>query len=77
MRTFFLLFLSLLVPAISMAQTVKSPDGNVSVSFALDNGRPTYSVAYKEKAVIKPSRLGLQLSEGGAIQYIHTPHVSG
>ena len=66
MRTFFLLFLSLLVPAISMAQTVKSPDGNVSVSFALDNGRPTYSVAYKEKAVIKPSHLGLQLSEGGA-----------
>ena len=66
MRTFFLVFLSLLVPAISMAQTVKSPDGNVSVSFALDNGRPTYSVAYKEKAVIKPSHLGLQLSEGGA-----------
>lgn len=42
-----------------------SPDGNVSVSFDLDkNGAPCYSVAYKGKAVINTSHLGLELTGG-------------
>lgn len=51
----------------AMAQTVKSPDGNIVVNFLLDNtGRPTYTVDYKDKVVCKPSHLGLQLAKGGA-----------
>lgn len=46
------------------AQTVKSPDGNVSLTFTLsDNGRPTYEMTYKGRAVVKPSRLGLELAK--------------
>ncbi len=47
----------------ALAQTVKSPDGNVSVTFSLDNGRPVYEMNYKNKAVVKPSRLGLELAK--------------
>ena len=46
-----------------VAQQVKSPNGNVVVSFSLvDNGVPTYQVSYKGKPVIKQSRLGLELT---------------
>ena len=46
------------------AQTVKSPDGNVALTFTLsDNGRPTYEMTYKGRAVVKPSRLGLELAK--------------
>lgn len=58
-----LLILSMLLPAMAMAQTVKSPDGNVELSFSLDGGKPTYEMSYKQKAVVKPSRLGLELAK--------------
>ena len=41
--------------------TVASPDKNVSLSFDIVNGRPTYEMSYKGKTVIKPSTLGLDL----------------
>lgn len=47
------------------AQTVTSPDGNISVNFSLDNSRPCYRVDYKGESIVKPSHLGLQLSRGG------------
>lgn len=53
----------MLLPLMAMAQEVKSPDGNVSLKFYLDNGRPTYEMTYKKKAVIKPSHLGLELAK--------------
>ena len=47
-----------------MAQSVKSPDGNVELKFSLTgNGRPTYEMTYKGKAVVKPSHLGLELAK--------------
>ncbi len=52
-----------MLPMMALAQTVKSPDGNVSVTFSLDNGRPVYEMNYKNKAVVKPSRLGLELAK--------------
>lgn len=58
-----ILFALMLLPVLAMAQTVKSPDGNVSVKFSLDNGRPVYEVNYKKHAVIKPSHLGLELAK--------------
>lgn len=46
------------------AQTVKSPDGNVALTFTLsDNGCPTYEMTYKGRAVVKPSHLGLELAK--------------
>ena len=52
-----ILFALMLLPMLAMAQTVKSPNGNVSVKFSLDNGRPVYEVSYKKRAVVKPSYL--------------------
>jgi alpha-glucosidase len=52
-----------MMPLLLVAQQVKSPNGNVVVSFSLvDNGVPTYQVSYKGKPVIKQSRLGLELT---------------
>lgn len=51
----------LLLPLMATAQTVTSPNGNVEVKFSLDNGRPTYEMTYKGKAVVKQSHLGLEL----------------
>lgn len=46
------------------AQTVKSPNGNVALTFTLsDNGCPTYEMTYKGRAVVKPSHLGLELAK--------------
>ena len=37
------------------AQTVKSPNGNIAVTFSLTgNGVPTYEMTYKGKTVVKP-----------------------
>ena len=44
-------------------QLVKSPNGNVALTFSLDNGRPTYALTYKGKDVVKPSHLGLLLAK--------------
>lgn len=57
--------LLMLVPALvgMTAQTVTSPNGNVSLTFSLDEGKPTYELYYKGKTVIAPSRLGLELAK--------------
>lgn len=44
----------------SMAQTVNSPDNNLSLNFSVVNGIPFYSVAYKNKTVISDSKLGFE-----------------
>jgi alpha-glucosidase len=49
-------------------QSVRSLDGNVSVTFSLDaSGAPAYSVAYKGRTVVSPSTLGLELRQGGLL----------
>ena len=41
-----------LLPMMSMAQSVTSPNGNVEVKFSLTgNGQPTYEMSYKGKTV--------------------------
>lgn len=48
----------------TIAQEVTSPNGQVAVKFILaDNGVPTYEMTYKGKAVVKTSRLGLELAK--------------
>lgn len=53
---------SLFVFSLVNAQQLRSPNGNFVMDFSLQtNGTPTYALAYKNKAVIKPSKLGLEL----------------
>ena len=61
MKKLNIILISLIVTIAAMAQEVKSPNGNVRVNFFLDNGRAMYEMSYKNKAVVKPSGLGLQL----------------
>lgn len=64
MKKLNVLVVGLLLPLLAAAQTVKSPNGNVSVTFSLTgNGQPTYEMSYKGKTVCKPSHLGLELAK--------------
>lgn len=46
------------------AQTITSPDKNLSLTFELKgNGIPVYQLQYKEKPVIKPSQLGIEVKD--------------
>ena len=64
MKKLNLLVMGLLLPMLAAAQTVKSPNGNVSVTFSLsEKGQPTYEMSYKGKTVCKPSHLGLELAK--------------
>ncbi|MDR0711214.1 MAG: glycoside hydrolase family 97 N-terminal domain-containing protein, partial [Prevotellaceae bacterium] len=48
------------------AQTLTSPNGNLSLSFSLSgDSSPVYTLTYKGKMVINPSRLGLELMPEG------------
>ena len=43
-------------------QTIHSPNGVLSLAFALtDKGEPTYSLTFADKGVVLPSKLGLEL----------------
>lgn len=45
-----------------MTKQLISPDGNLKLNFELlDNSTPSYSLIYKGKTVIKPSKMGLEL----------------
>lgn len=61
-KTFLSAFLAICALAAN-AQTVSSPNGNVQVRFWLDSGRPTYELNYKQRPVVKPSHLGLELAK--------------
>ncbi len=46
------------------AQSVTSPDGDLSLNFSLNSqGAPTYSLIYKGEQVVRPSTLGLKLRD--------------
>ena len=64
MHKYLIALLGLILSLGADAQTVKSPNGNVSVTFSLTgNGVPTYEMSYKGRAVVKPSHLGLELAK--------------
>lgn len=44
-----------------VAQTIQSPNGNLSLTFEIVEGNAVYSLDYKDKAVIKPSSLGFEI----------------
>ncbi|MBG6063242.1 hypothetical protein IWX83_003052 [Flavobacterium sp. CG_9.1] len=48
----------------AQSQKLQSPNGKFVMEFALLNdGTPSYSLNYKNKAVVKPSKLGLELKD--------------
>ena len=63
MKRFNMICLFLLAWAGTMfAQTLKSPDGNLTLQFRLSaEGTPVYSLQYKGKEVIKESKLGFSV----------------
>jgi glucan 1,4-alpha-glucosidase len=59
-----ILFSSLFFSATLTAQTIKSPDGNLSMTFELrSDGVPVYQLTFKGKPVIKPSILGIDTKD--------------
>ena len=67
-KNFLLIVMSLCTALAVQAQSeLVSPDGNLVMTFQLtDKGAPVYSLTYKHKDVIKPSRLGLELKKEDA-----------
>ncbi|ACU63188.1 glycoside hydrolase family 97 protein [Chitinophaga pinensis] len=62
MRKTFIFICCLFLWKMAAAQELLSPDKNLQLQFSItDNGKPTYQLTYKGKAVIKPSHLGLEL----------------
>ncbi|MCL2651411.1 MAG: glycoside hydrolase family 97 protein [Candidatus Azobacteroides sp.] len=60
----FLLFV--LMSSMVNAQTLISPNGKCQMNFSLSSdGSPVYTLTYKGKEVIKPSKLGLELMPEG------------
>lgn len=50
------------LPAIG--QTLKSPDGELTMKFSLTSaGEPTYELDFKDQTVVKPSRLGFEIKK--------------
>ena len=57
---FFLL--ALLISTAAMAESITSPNGLLRLNFSVNaQGEPVYELSYKDKEVIKPSKLGLEL----------------
>ncbi|PXV63031.1 glycosyl hydrolase family 97 [Dysgonomonas alginatilytica] len=60
-KLFLLLCISVMINYM-MAQELKSPNGNQVLIFSVNNvGEPVYTLTYKGKDIIKPSKLGLEL----------------
>ena len=58
------LLLVLFVSNWAMAESITSPNGQLQLNFSVNaQGEPIYELSYKGKAVIKPSKLGLELKD--------------
>ncbi len=47
----------------NVIKSVNSPQGKVCLAFSIQNGKPCYRVAYKDKDVVRKSFLGLELAK--------------
>lgn len=66
MRTLLLSICLMLAGMMIHAEELRSPNGALSLQFTLqEGGVPTYSLSYKGREVIRPSRLGLELVGSG------------
>ena len=62
MKKAILLLLLFSIFPFNFAQQINSPDGNLTLNFKLTEGKPTYSLTYKNNVVIKESSLGIDLT---------------
>ena len=61
-KLFLASFILFAFSSIATAQQLKSPQGEFEMQFSLSNdGTPTYSLKYKNKEVVKTSKLGHEL----------------
>lgn len=68
MRKHTLLFVAMFISIFSMAENLSSPDNNFRLDFRLnETGEPVYSLTYKNKPVIIPSKLGFELLNAPAL----------
>ncbi|WNH11440.1 glycoside hydrolase family 97 protein [Thalassobellus suaedae] len=64
MKTFIVALVVLFLSFIGNSQELKSPNGELVLQFSLvSNGVPTYQLSYKNKPVIKSSKLGFELKD--------------
>lgn len=71
-KLFFLFSFLVSAPFTMRAEELKSPDGNLLMRFEVNGeGTPVYELTYKQKPVIKPSRLGLEI-EGFSLRKAFT-----
>lgn len=62
MRQLYFISIWMVLVTISNAQELASPNNQLTLKFALQtDGTPVYTLSYKQKEVIKPSKLGLEL----------------
>jgi len=60
--------LVLMMSSAAMAEGITSPNGQLKLSFSVNaQGEPVYELFYKEKAVINPSKLGLELKNDSGL----------
>ena len=58
------ILLALLMSTAAMAESITSPNGLLKLNFSVNaQGEPVYELSYKDKDVIKPSKLGLELKD--------------
>jgi glucan 1,4-alpha-glucosidase len=61
MRQLLSVLMMIIFSSVVHAQIIKSPDGNLNLTFELrENGIPYYQLTYKQKPVINFSRLGIE-----------------
>jgi len=59
---------SILIGLTASAESLSSPNGLLKMNFSVNaKGEPTYELFYKDKAVIKPSTLGLELKNDSGL----------
>ena len=63
-RLLLTLSLSLTLALVTHAAEMTSPNGDIKVDFQLVNSVPTYSVSFRGKTIVKPSKLGYELAQG-------------
>src|SRR5690554_7068794 len=70
MKKIYILLHFCLIAVIMTAQDLRSPDGDLEMSFSVDQqGTPVYTLNYKGKTVINPSKLGLELIGSDKVEF--------
>ena len=77
MRKFFIAILFAFAAFSASATSLKSPDGNLELQFAINaKGTPTYSLKYRGMEVVRQSALGFDFVDNAYENYgafYHTP----